>query len=45
VTPEKGIYILGMRFEMTRSSSFIDGVGADANVIANHISMHSLEEK
>jgi hypothetical protein len=44
-TPEKGIYSLGMRFEMTRSSSFIDGVGPDADVIANHISIHSREEK
>ena len=38
ITPERGIYILGMRFEMTRSSNFIDGVGADAQVIASHIS-------
>lgn len=38
VTPEQGVYVLGMRFEMTRISNFIDGVGADAEVLADQIS-------
>lgn len=37
VTPENGVYILGMRFEMTRVSNFIDGVGNDANELADKI--------
>jgi hypothetical protein len=30
-------YALGLRFQHTRKSSFIDGVGADADYVARHI--------
>ncbi len=32
-----GLYVLGMNFQRRRNSSFIDGVGADAWSIAEHI--------
>jgi putative flavoprotein involved in K+ transport len=38
VTPAAGIYALGLNFQRTRKSSFIDGVGDDARVVAEHIS-------
>lgn len=41
VTPENGLYILGMRFEMTRVSNFIDGVGADAEELAGKIAQRA----
>jgi putative flavoprotein involved in K+ transport len=37
VTPSPGMYALGLRFQRRRNSSFLDGVGADAHVIVNHI--------
>ena len=36
-TPEVGLYVLGLNFQRRRNSSFIDGVGADAWVIAEQI--------
>src|SRR5262245_4333950 len=37
VTPMRGLYVLGMRFQRRRHSNFIDGVGADAREIADRI--------
>jgi putative flavoprotein involved in K+ transport len=37
VTPAAGLYALGLNFQRTRKSSFIDGVGNDARVVAEHI--------
>lgn len=37
VTPAAGVYALGLNFQRTRKSSFIDGVGNDARVVAEHI--------
>lgn len=37
VTPEPGLYVLGMRFQVTKGSNLIDGVGADAEAIAHHL--------
>ena len=37
ITPERGLYVLGMNFQRRRNSSFIDGVGHDAQVLAEHI--------
>ena len=37
VTAEPGVFVLGMRFQRTRISNFIDGVGADAEQIAGLI--------
>ena len=37
VTSEAGLYVLGLNFQRRRNSSFIDGVGDDAWVIAQKI--------
>lgn len=37
LTPQPGLYALGLRFMRRRNSSFLDGVGADAGEIAEHI--------
>jgi putative flavoprotein involved in K+ transport len=37
VTPAEGLYFLGLRWMHRRSSSFLDGVGADAEYLAEHI--------
>ena len=37
VTPVPGLYVLGQRFQHTRSSNFIDGVGRDAAFVADHL--------
>ena len=37
VTPAPGFYALGLNFQRTRKSSFIDGVGNDARALAEHI--------
>ena len=37
VTPEPGLYVLGMRFQRTKGSNLIDYVGRDAEVLSKHI--------
>jgi putative flavoprotein involved in K+ transport len=37
VTEAPGLYVLGLQFLRTRKSSFLDGVGADAAFLADHI--------
>ncbi len=37
VTPAAGLYVLGLNYQRTRKSSFIDGVGNDARALAEHI--------
>ncbi|HTM24582.1 MAG TPA: NAD(P)-binding domain-containing protein [Vicinamibacterales bacterium] len=37
VTPCAGVYAIGLSFQRTRKSAFIDGVGADAHVLARYI--------
>jgi putative flavoprotein involved in K+ transport len=37
VTPRAGLYAIGLPFQRTRKSTFIDGVGADARVLAQHV--------
>jgi putative flavoprotein involved in K+ transport len=37
VTAVPGLYVLGLRFQHRRNSSFIDGVRHDAEFIANHL--------
>jgi putative flavoprotein involved in K+ transport len=37
ITPEPGLYALGLHFLRRRNSSFIDGVGADAQALGEHI--------
>ena len=37
VTAYPGLYVLGMNFQRRRNSSFIDGVGGDAEYLAQHM--------
>jgi putative flavoprotein involved in K+ transport len=37
ITPVPGLYVLGQRFQRTRRSNFLDGVGADAMVVIRHL--------
>ena len=37
VTPAPGFYAIGLNFQRTRKSSFIDGVGNDARAVAAHL--------
>ena len=39
VTPCAGVYALGLPFQRARKSSTIDGVGADAHVLARHVAV------
>jgi putative flavoprotein involved in K+ transport len=38
ITPAPGLVALGLPFQRKRNSAFIDGVGADAGVLAAHLS-------
>ena len=42
VTPAPGLYVLGMRFQVRRNSSFLDGVGTDARELADHLAASRL---
>ena len=37
VTPASGLVVLGLPFQRHRSSTFIDGVGRDADALAHHL--------
>ncbi len=37
VTPEQGMYVLGMRFQRTKGSNLLDYVGRDAEALSKHI--------
>ena len=37
VTPAPGLYVIGLRFLRRRKSSFIDGVGPDAEELSDHL--------
>jgi putative flavoprotein involved in K+ transport len=37
VTPAPGLYVMGLYFQRRRKSSFIDGVGADAAELSDHL--------
>lgn len=41
VTDEPGLYVIGMRFQRTKASNLIDGVGPDAQAIAEHLATRS----
>ena len=45
VTPNPGLYVLGLRFQYHRNSNFIDGVGRDAAYIAAHIGADARDEE
>ena len=40
ITPVPGLYVLGQRFQRTRRSTFLDGVGADVVVVTRHLLAH-----
>lgn len=40
VTPAAGLYVLGLRFLRRRNSNFLDGVGADAEHLADDVLAH-----
>jgi putative flavoprotein involved in K+ transport len=40
ITSAPGLYALGLNFQRTRKSSFIDGVGHDARAVVSHIVQH-----
>jgi len=41
ITPEPGLFVLGMHFQRRRKSAFIDGVGDDAAFLADRIASGS----
>ena len=42
VTEVPGLYVLGLRFQWTRGSHFVDGVGRDAEYLADRIAERSV---
>jgi putative flavoprotein involved in K+ transport len=45
VTPVEGLYVLGLAFLRHRNSNFIDGVGRDAEAVADHVARHLTERR
>ena len=45
VTPQPGLYVLGMRFQVSKGSNLIDGVGADAEALAEHLSARNSAQR
>jgi len=41
ITPAPGLFVLGMHFQRSRKSAFIDGVGGDAAFLADRIAHHA----
>jgi putative flavoprotein involved in K+ transport len=37
ITPVPGLYVLGQHFQHARNSDSIDGVGRDAEFVADHL--------
>ena len=44
VTPEPGLYVLGIRFQRRKYSNLIDGVGRDAEDLSEHLANRILDE-
>lgn len=44
ITPQPGLYVLGMRFQRTKGSNLIDYVGRDAEVLSKHIADRTREK-
>jgi putative flavoprotein involved in K+ transport len=42
VTPSRGLFVIGLRFMRRRRSNFIDGVGLDAEDLAERV-LHDLD--
>ncbi len=45
VTPVEGLYVLGLAFLRHRNSNFIDGVGRDAEAVADHVARYLMERR
>jgi putative flavoprotein involved in K+ transport len=45
LTPLPGLYVVGLHFLRRRNSSFIDGVGADALVLSEHLAQFLRESR
>ena len=45
VTPQPGLYVLGMHLQRRRNSAFIDGVGEDAKLLAERIVCRTAVER
>ena len=45
VTPEPGLYVLGMQFQQRRKSAFIDGVGQDAEELVRHLARRQAKRR
>jgi putative flavoprotein involved in K+ transport len=44
VTPEPGLYVLGIRFQRRKYSNLIDGVGRDAEDLSRHLASRVLKD-
>jgi putative flavoprotein involved in K+ transport len=44
LTPEPGLYVLGMRFQRRKNSNLIDGVGRDAEDLSKHLAERLLDK-
>ena len=44
VTAAPGLYLLGLRWQSRRSSSFLDGVAADAEYVTEHLAARSARQ-
>ena len=44
VTPEPGLYVLGIRFQRRKDSNLIDGVGRDAEDLSRHLADRTLNK-
>ena len=44
VTPEPGLYVLGIRFQRRKDSNLIDGVGRDAEDLSRHLADRTLKK-
>jgi putative flavoprotein involved in K+ transport len=42
ITPVPGLFVLGMHFQRSRKSAFIDGVGGDAAFLADRIASRTV---
>jgi len=42
VTSFPGLYVLGLKFQYRRNSTFVDGVASDARFVATHVMMRRM---
>lgn len=44
ITPEPGLYVLGIRYQRRKDSNLIDGVGRDAEFLSRHLADRTVEK-